>query len=86
MFECLSCEQLKSMKDDAISSLHRLRTGQSVRVVVDQNGERVEFSAANQAGLITYIQQLDDALRLNGCLDGKCAVSRPRNRPLSFLF
>lgn len=33
-------------------------TGNKVRVVVDQNGERVEFTAANAGKLAQYIENL----------------------------
>lgn len=37
---------------------HDLMTGRSARVVVDQNGERVEFTAANAGRLQAYIDTL----------------------------
>jgi hypothetical protein len=65
---------------DARKSYHALLTGTSARVVVDQNGERAEFTAANQAALVTYITQLE-----NIC--GGCAVDAGRVRgPIGFLF
>lgn len=85
MFTSITCEQLKAMLADAQSALHNLRTGRQVRVVVDQNGDRVEFTAANQAGLITYINQLTQALTANGCID--CAVGRDMYQgPFGFTF
>lgn len=42
--------------------MHDLRTGRSARVVVDQNGERVEFTSANVAGLRAYIDELERAV------------------------
>lgn len=42
----------------AKAAMHALRTGASARVVVDQNGERVEFTSANVAGLRAYIDEL----------------------------
>ena len=44
---------------DAREKYHLLLTGQSARVLVDQNGERIEFSATNKAALADYIQQLE---------------------------
>jgi hypothetical protein len=35
-----------------------LMTSKSLRVVVDQNGERVEYSTANAVGLLAYIRGL----------------------------
>lgn len=47
---------------DAKAAYHALITGKSPRVVVDQNGERVEFTAANKAGLAQYIQSLQNSI------------------------
>jgi hypothetical protein len=46
----------------ARAAMHDLRTGRSARVVVDQNGERVEFTSANLAGLRAYIDELERAI------------------------
>jgi len=43
---------------DAETALHKLMLGQSARVFVDQNGERVEFTAANAQRLRAYIYEL----------------------------
>lgn len=47
---------------DAQAKYHALVTGVSPRVVVDQNGERIEFTAANKAGLAQYIQSLQNSI------------------------
>lgn len=47
---------------DARSAYHQLATGQQARVVVDQNGERVEFAVANKGMLHTYILTLESQL------------------------
>jgi len=47
---------------EAESAYHRLMTGQSARVVVDQNGERVEFTAINVNRLAEYIQRLKNEI------------------------
>jgi hypothetical protein len=44
---------------EARAALHLLVIGKSARVVVDQNGERVEFTAANRAALESYIASLE---------------------------
>ena len=62
---------------DAQAKYHLLLTGQLARVYVDQNGERVEFSAANKADLYNYIQQLGATCPAPG---------RNRNGPIRFLF
>ena len=43
---------------DAEAKYHLLLTGQAVRVIVDQNGERIEYTAASQARLLSYINVL----------------------------
>ncbi len=45
--------------DDAKAQLHLLLTGQQARVFVDQNGERIEYTAANRAALQRYVHQLE---------------------------
>ena len=44
--------------EQAESAYHDLNIGRLPRVIVDQNGERVEFTAARKADLYSYIQQL----------------------------
>jgi hypothetical protein len=46
----------------AEAAYHDLMTGRSARVVVDRNGERVEFTAANASRLASYIQELKKAI------------------------
>jgi hypothetical protein len=48
--------------NEARNALHLLVIGKSARVVVDQNGERVEFTAANRAALEAYISALEGGL------------------------
>jgi len=43
---------------EAERAYHELMIGQSARVVVDQNGERIEYTAANAGKLATYIESL----------------------------
>jgi membrane protease subunit (stomatin/prohibitin family) len=47
---------------DAENQYHLLVSGQQARVFVDQNGERVEFTAANRADLAKYIESLKSQL------------------------
>jgi predicted TPR repeat methyltransferase len=47
---------------DARDAYDALMTGRMARVVVDQNGERVEYAAANSGKLAAYIGTLEDAL------------------------
>ncbi|MFU1607310.1 gpW family head-tail joining protein [Sulfitobacter pontiacus] len=48
---------------DAEAQYHLLVTGQQAKVFVDQNGERVEYTAANRADLQKYITRLKTELR-----------------------
>lgn len=43
---------------EAETALHDLQIGKSARVYVDQNGERVEYTAANRSTLMAYIGSL----------------------------
>lgn len=43
---------------EAESEYHALVTGNKAKVIVDQNGERVEFTATNSYLLAKYIEQL----------------------------
>lgn len=43
---------------DAEAAYNNLLTGKSPKVVVDQNGERVEFAIANASRLAAYILEL----------------------------
>lgn len=62
--------------DDAEKAYHDLLTGRALRVVVDRNGERVEFTAMNRQMLKAYIDELRTQLGLN----------TTSNAPLQFLF
>ena len=58
-----------------------LNTGQSVRAVTDQNGERIEFSTANRAGLLAYIVSLQAR-----CTDYQSIALGNFPRPLGFVY
>ncbi|ATN93252.1 hypothetical protein [Marinobacter phage PS6] len=47
---------------EAEAEYHALITGTKPRVVVDQNGERVEFTTANAGRLRQYIESLKGQL------------------------
>lgn len=65
--------------DSAREAYHNLITGRMARVVVDQNGERVEFTPANATRLQAYIQTLEAECR--------AAASGGRTRgPFGFFF
>lgn len=63
--------------EEARRAYHLLATGRMPRVVVDQNGERVEFTAANRSALYAYVQQLESKV---------CALKRSHIGPARFLF
>lgn len=76
----VSLETLQARLEEAEAAYHRLTTGQSARVVVDQNGERVEFSSVSAGTLYAYILRLKTQIgALNGC-------PLPVNRPIGFTF
>ena len=64
--------------DEARSAYHALNTGKMARVVVDQNGERVEFAVANKTALDNYIKQLEREVG--------SAMAPMTNGPAQFLF
>ena len=47
---------------EAEDAYHKLQLGQSPRVFVDQNGERVEYTSANRNALAAYVSDLRRAL------------------------
>lgn len=57
--------------------------GTSPRVVVDQNGERVEYTAANKTALYNYIQQMESQLGV-GC--GGVPTPSAAYHPATFIF
>jgi len=54
----------KTRLAEAEQSYHDFRMGNSARVFVDQNGERVEYSSTNINGLRAYILELKGLLGL----------------------
>jgi hypothetical protein len=49
---------------EAEQAYHDFRMGNSARVFVDQNGERIEYSSTNITGLRSYILELKSLLGL----------------------
>lgn len=41
---------------------HKLMMGKATRVLVDQNGERIEYTAVSAASLLKYIRDLEAML------------------------
>lgn len=56
-----------------------LVAGKQARVIVDENGERIEFTAANAARFYALINEAAS------CLEGNTGSRRP-NRPMEFFF
>lgn len=56
---CSTNTELTVALAEAKEAYHALMTGVKPRVVVDSNGERVEFVAANSQKLYLYIQDLE---------------------------
>lgn len=71
--------QYESWLIQARSAYNDLVTGNRARVFVDQNGERLEYTAASASDLAAWIRVLEDALSTS-----LAAYRRPR--PLRFTF
>jgi hypothetical protein len=50
---------------EAETALHQLMLGQTTRVYVDQNGERIEFNLNSKDSLRAYIMELKVALGIS---------------------
>ena len=59
---------VKARLQEARAAYHSLLTGTMARVVVDQNGERVEFTAARKSDLYAYIQELQSQVPCDSSL------------------
>lgn len=57
---------LVQLLEAAEKSYHDLMTGRAVVEVMDQNGERVKYQAANAYRLATYIQELKNKIGTYG--------------------
>ncbi len=73
-------ETLRARLTEAEGAYHRLMSGKALRVVVDQNGERAEFTSVSAAQLYAYIMRLKAEI---AALTGGPA---PVVRPLRFVF
>lgn len=51
-------EQLTQYLAEAEAAYHQLMVGKSVVLLVDQNGERIQYNNANKNALATYIESL----------------------------
>lgn len=70
-----------AMLAEAEKAYHDLVLGNKARVVVDQNGDRVEFTSAKREDLYQYIQQLRAQICTTDTGSGHGS-----NGPVGFLF
>jgi hypothetical protein len=56
--------QLQTWLNEAQAAYHTVLIGGQPTVVVDQNGERVEYSRSNPAALLKYINYLQAQINL----------------------
>lgn len=75
-----TAQQLVDLITDATAAYHELQLGRAPRVVVDANGERVEFTQSNRQELYRYITQLQSEL------DALTITPAPSRGPARFLF
>lgn len=59
---------LQARLEEAETALHQIELGQGVRVFVDQNGERIEYTASNRTSLKAYIRSLK--FQIDNCSEG----------------
>ncbi len=64
---------LQGRLTDAETQYHLLMTGQTAKVFVDQNGERIEYQQASAQRLAAYIADLKRQLGI-GCATGPLNV------------
>lgn len=58
----MTIEEIQARLLDARTEYHNLVTGNKARVIVDMDGSRTEFAAANQSLLYAYIAKLEAML------------------------
>lgn len=80
--EVTSLADLKIQLAEAEAAYQRLMVGKQPRVIVDSNGERLEFTAVSADKLRQHVQELQ---RRVGALSG-CAGGPMMTRPIRFLF
>lgn len=66
-------EQLTARLNEAEAARHKLAMGKSVTLIRDQNGEQVQFKPASMRELVSYIEELRQALGL-ACTRGPMKV------------
>ena len=73
------CEKIKANLDSALAAYQDLMLGKSIKVYVDSDGSRIEYSVQSQGTLYKYIQILQ--AQYDACVgNGKTAMMyRPLN-------
>lgn len=75
----MTATEINDLLTAARTAYHTLVTGGALRVYVDQNGERAEFSVARSTDLLAYIRSLEEQLAL-------LTANSRRYRPLTPFF
>ena len=70
-------EEVTALLKEAETAYHELAIGTSARVVVHQNGSRVEYTPASRTGIKTYIAELKQALATMGATSNAAIAPRP---------
>lgn len=71
---------------EAEEAMHQLQLGLQARVFVDQNGERIEYTAANRTQLRSYIERLRFICDPSSQSRPLRVVQRPRGDRFSDIF
>jgi hypothetical protein len=80
--EVTSLTDLRAMLAEAEAAYQRLMLGRQPRVIIDANGERVEFTSVSADKLRAYVLDLQRRIgALTGCLGGAM-----NTRPVRFVF
>lgn len=73
----VTIEEVTALLKEAETAYHELAIGTSARVVVHQNGSRIEYTPASRAGLKAYIGELKLLLAALGATGDIPVVARP---------
>lgn len=74
------CTALKDRLDALNAARDRILTGGAVRVIVDSDGSRVEYTATRLSDL------LQEIIRAQAAYDACAGVTAVLTRPLTFVF
>lgn len=70
------CAALQARIDALTTDYEDVLAGRKARVLVDQNGERIEYNGANALRLSNYIEVLKKQYRTD-CLGCRLPITRP---------